>query len=316
MYAIARSPDIHPVIMSGYGPVEWCPASMGINAPCANMPPGIGISEATVVFSDLSFRNYNSPAGILELLGEDVYAASLNLAQTLLAAVRIDLGNRNPNNFLFNLSLVDATLFKKINSSDSVLYSEVLKQVDGKPESASALVPGPATIQRVYSCNWQVPKPVPSAVISVMVATITMFMTGWQIVMVLVAASRASTRNPWQIVMFLVAASCASTRNLWQIVMFLVAASCALTRNLWKIVMFLVAASCALTRNLWQIVMFLVAASRALTHNLWQIVMFLLAARNPQPEAEVAMDDRQESAPGNGDEPTALLMDALPVVER
>ncbi len=190
--AILRSPDVHPVIMSGYGPVEWCPASMGINAPCANMPPGIGISEATVIFSDSSFSNYNSPAGILELLGEDVCAGALNLAQTLLAAVRIDLGNRNPNNFLFNLSLVDATLSKKINSSDSLLYSEVLKQVDGK--SASALVPGPATIQRVYSCNWQIPKPVGSAIISVMVATITMFMTGWQIVMVLLAGHASS--NP------------------------------------------------------------------------------------------------------------------------
>ena len=178
--------------MSGYGSVEWCPASMGINAPCANMAPDIGISESTVVFSDSSSIIRNSSVDILELLGEGLYAASLNFAQTLLAAVRIDLGNRNPNNFLFNLSFVDATLSKKINSSDSLLYREVLKQVDGKSESASALVPGPATIQRVYSCKWQIPKPVGTAIISVMVATITMFMTGWQIVMLLLAALASS----------------------------------------------------------------------------------------------------------------------------
>jgi hypothetical protein len=200
IHAILESPDIHPVIMSGYGPVEWCPASVGINAPCANMPPGIGISEATVVFSDSSFIQYDAPIDIRELLGEDVYTASLNLAQTLLAAVRIDLGNRNPNNFFFNLSLVNATLFKKINSLDSLLYSQVLKQVDGKPESASALVPGPATIQRVYSCNWQIQKPVGSAIMSVMVATITMFMTGWQIVMLLLAAL-ASSRSQVEMAM-------------------------------------------------------------------------------------------------------------------
>ena len=173
---------------------------MGINAPCANVAPGIRVGEATVVFSNSSPIVCKSPVDILELLGKDMYAASLNYAQTLLAAVRIDLGNRNPNNFLFNLSFVDATLSKKINSSDSLLYSEVLKQVDGKPESASALVPGPATIQRVYSCKWQIPKPVGTAIISVMVATITMFMTGWQIVMLLLAAL-ASSRSQVEMAM-------------------------------------------------------------------------------------------------------------------
>jgi len=183
-----RSPGTHPVIISGYGPVDWCPASMGINAPCANKSPGMTIGEASVVFSDGSFKKYNSSTDILQLLGSDVTAAGLNLAQTLLAAVRIDLGNPNPNNFLFNLSLVDTTLSKTILSSDSGLYQEVLKQVDGKPELATALVPGPATIQRVYSCKWQIPRPIATAIVSVMVATYTMFMGGWQIFMFLVGA--------------------------------------------------------------------------------------------------------------------------------
>jgi hypothetical protein len=125
---------------------------------------------------------------ILQLLGSDVTAAGSNLAQTLLAAVRIDLGNRNPHNFLFKLSLVDTILFKRIQSFDSRFYQEVLKQVDGKPESATALVPGPATIQRVHSCKWQTPKPIGTAIVSVMVATYTMFMSGWQIFTFLVVA--------------------------------------------------------------------------------------------------------------------------------
>lgn len=110
------------------------------------------------------------------------YPAIYNLIQTILAAVRIDLGNPNPNNFLLNSSVVNATLFNAINMTNgssipSILYRATTTQIQG------LTLEGPAAIQVLYACQLQQAKPIGSAIISVLVATLSMFMSGWAVFM-------------------------------------------------------------------------------------------------------------------------------------
>jgi hypothetical protein len=124
----------------------------------------------------------------------DLYRPVINLAQTILAAVRIDLGNPSPNNFILHPSTLNATLFSTfpasnlLNASASVLYqANVRPDLYGIQGSLPLTLEGPANIQVVYSCQFQQRKAPGSAFISVLVATLSMFSTGWGLCMFLAA---------------------------------------------------------------------------------------------------------------------------------
>ena len=117
------------------------------------------------------------------------YPAIYNLLQTIHASVRIDLGNPSQNNFFLNLSMVEDTLFSTVNSTNSTnptnstLYFSVTNQSDLEKRIATLTPGGPATIQVLYQCRLQQAKSIGSAIISVLVATLSMFSTAWAIFM-------------------------------------------------------------------------------------------------------------------------------------
>ena len=117
------------------------------------------------------------------------YPAIYNLLQTIHASVRIDLGNPSQNNFFLNSSMVNDTLFNTINSTNStnptnsILYYSFTNQSDIEKRIATLTPEGPATIQVLYQCRLQQAKPIGSAIISVLVATLSMFSTAWAIFM-------------------------------------------------------------------------------------------------------------------------------------
>jgi hypothetical protein len=119
------------------------------------------------------------------------YPAIYNLLQTIHASVRIDLGNPSQNNFFLNSSMVNDTLFSTINSTNStnptnsILYFSItnLNQSEVEKRIATLTPEGPATIQVLYQCRLQQAKPIGSAIISVLVATLSMFSTAWAIFM-------------------------------------------------------------------------------------------------------------------------------------
>ena len=159
---------------------EPCPAS---NGTCAKKPEPTKGQGLTVIFSDATrmdyadfFQNPAKAPPINEPTKRSPYPAISNLAQTILASVQIDLGNPSPSNFLLNRSVVDQTIFNKINSTvvNSKLYLASTNQ-----SAPPFTLEGPATIQALYSCRLQLAKPLGPAVISVIVATLSMFMSGW-----------------------------------------------------------------------------------------------------------------------------------------
>lgn len=105
-----------------------------------------------------------------------IHPAISNLAQIALAAMRIDLGQIYPNNPLVNLAVINDTLYSNIGSVDSLLYGDLIQHGALKDYRTPD---GPVTINRWYACRMQIPKPIGSAIISVLVATLSMFTTGW-----------------------------------------------------------------------------------------------------------------------------------------
>ncbi|KAF8059840.1 hypothetical protein FPV67DRAFT_340304 [Lyophyllum atratum] len=181
--AFLQAPVNHPIIMSGNAEVVPCPASRDPSDPCATHPPDITIIGTTIVWSNASHSTFdvNEPGLSTPLIpiGTDIYLGTLNLAQTILATVRIDLGNTIPNNFFINSSALNETLSSKLNPMlpPSTLYHAAQSM-------QSLTMNGSANIQVLYSCpKWQQKKSIGYAIVSVLVATLSMFSTGWAILM-------------------------------------------------------------------------------------------------------------------------------------
>ena len=171
---------------------EPCPAS---NATCTKNPEPTKGQGLTVIFSDATRMNYDdffrnpgtsadqfaASAPPIEPTKPSPYPAISNLAQTILASVQIDLGNPSPSNFLLNRSVVDKTIFDKINTTmvNTTVVNSKLYLASTNQSAPPFTLEGPATIQALYSCRLQLAKPLGSAVISVIVATLSMFMSGW-----------------------------------------------------------------------------------------------------------------------------------------
>jgi len=191
-----------------------CPASNGTDAACAKVPAPVIRSALSIVFSDADRvdidhyipSTYNGPANGQSAdqfmssappikrdgLPPTRYPAIANLAQTIFSSIRIELGNPSPNNFLLDSSVANASLFNTtLNSTDpSQLYLASTNQ-----SIPPLTLDGPATIQVLYPCRLQQAKPIGSAIISVLVATLTMFMSGWAIFMFFISDYAERTRE-------------------------------------------------------------------------------------------------------------------------
>ncbi|KAG8998983.1 hypothetical protein FRB93_013393 [Tulasnella sp. JGI-2019a] len=114
--------------------------------------------------------------------------------QTMLAAVRIDLGNVLPNNSLANrsLSLVNQTILSNVNGNTSSQLYTMLAGGDGwmgdnYPDlcNVSTDTP-PSQITLQYQCQVEQKKSAGAIFVSVTVATVTLFQGGWAVFMLMV----------------------------------------------------------------------------------------------------------------------------------
>ncbi|KAF8216723.1 hypothetical protein K438DRAFT_401838 [Mycena galopus ATCC 62051] len=194
-----------PSIISFQVGFPWCPASLGPDAPCASQIPPVNITNMFEYTSNQNFSQYfaNEPASQLNqpLVTNDTSGIISNLVQGVYAAVRLDLGNPSPNNFLLNTSLtpqaITATFPQTFPSllNESLLHSVLVGDGyaaaygvlngAGTPYNLTGLLPltapGPAVLQGVYLCHIQRAKSPASAFIAVLVATLSMFSSGWGI---------------------------------------------------------------------------------------------------------------------------------------
>lgn len=175
---------------------------MGTAARCANEPQRINIDRVTAVFSDGTFNDFNASQPISDtnvpIIAPDWYPAIFNLIQVIIAAIRIDLGNPSPNNFLLHPSALNETIASALppNATDSLLYqANIHPEIYGIQDMLPLTVTGPSVMQVVFPCRFQRWKPTGSLVISVLVVTLSMFSSGWAVFMV-IARSWVKRGNP------------------------------------------------------------------------------------------------------------------------
>lgn len=189
------------VSLSAQANFNYCPMSFGLNASCAIDPPQFSIYSAATIYPNTTIRTYQSGVPIDPIwnpwvFDNDTELAVFNLLQALYAAVRIDLGNPSSNNFILNPAAMNGTIAPNFPLtlangeafSPSSLYSIWVAPFPELQQVLPVTVSGPASIQVVYPCQFQQLKGFGSLVISVLVATFSMFSTGWGIFMLLATA--------------------------------------------------------------------------------------------------------------------------------
>lgn len=151
--------------------------------------------RTTTPYLDFSRNIYDRNGGSLYLdmiptAPSNFSSAISNAMQVVLAGARIDIGNILPNNFLVNRDIVgDAiqeTLPDPISGGEAGIWSPLTSPI------YRATINGidiglPVTIAATYQCRVQVPKSPGQIFVAVVVATITLFSSGWAVFMMLLA---------------------------------------------------------------------------------------------------------------------------------
>ncbi|KAJ6606090.1 hypothetical protein DFH09DRAFT_966260 [Mycena vulgaris] len=199
-----------PTTISFRAQFPWCPASLGPDAPCAVQVPPLNVTDMFEYTPGRGIQLYSSSGQYRKpLLTNDTFGIISNTVQAVYAAVRLDLGNPSPNNFLLNTSMISDAIIETFPQTypnrlgypslptESYLYSILVNDgyhsditvVFGIPAGLLPLTsPGPAVLDGVYLCRFQRAKPPRSAFIAVLVATLSMFTTGWAIFLVIAEA--------------------------------------------------------------------------------------------------------------------------------
>ncbi|KAJ7088558.1 hypothetical protein C8R43DRAFT_964947 [Mycena crocata] len=193
MFTLAQATNgTSPVIVSLQADFPFCPASLGRAATCAVAAPQFNISTSFVSYSNNTFHQYRAGQPLTDdnqpVINDVTYNVFSNLIQTMYAAVRIDLGNPSPNNFLLNTSVIPDTIFATYSAIPGVFdtseeYANLVgTKIDPDFNLTGLLpltVPGPAQLDVVYLCRFQHRKAPAQAFIAVLVATLSMFGSGW-----------------------------------------------------------------------------------------------------------------------------------------
>lgn len=192
IFAIISNQGRYPVTVSAEISYTPCPAILGTNAPCATNPPPVDIISSFVIISNGSSFSPTSSDNSSAVKGSDIYAPMANIIQTIHAAVQIDLGNPHDNNFLLNPSVLSRTLYSEFTAAllskptISTLYQVISNGSSYTfPYTLPLKVEGPAKLESRYLCRLQQIKAPAQAFIAVLVATLSMFISGWGLLMLL-----------------------------------------------------------------------------------------------------------------------------------
>ena len=192
--ALLTSNYTSPVAVSIQADITPCPMSLGSSAACGLATPNFIISSAAVVMSNLTYFQDTTPP--ITVLDDNIKLPISNLLQTVYAMIRVDFGNPSPNNFILYPNVTDNIIVSKfpvtpLNQGGDASVSQLYQEwTNPKPETKKYLpvtVSGPANIRVVYPCRFQHQKTTGQLFISVLVATLAMFSTGWALFMGLAA---------------------------------------------------------------------------------------------------------------------------------
>ncbi|KAF8907353.1 hypothetical protein CPB84DRAFT_308744 [Gymnopilus junonius] len=98
------------------------------------------------------------------------------------SAIRIGLGNPSVNNFILNRMFLNKTIYSTFPAtkynSDAASRNSTMYAIYNHPDALTT-VTGLSQIQLVYACRFQQRKYIGPLIVSVMVATVSMFSSGW-----------------------------------------------------------------------------------------------------------------------------------------
>jgi len=174
---------------SQFGNGPFCPKANASheNLNCTYVPPIIDFNNSTSAY----FSNNSNSAIMNFILDLNQAITARNAIQTMLAAVRVDIGNaRLQNNFIVNSSVFNVTT-SGTNASQSSLFSGF----DDSDFPLTADMTKPAVFDVLYQCRTTQLKSAGSVFISVLVATLSIFSSGWAGFMV-IAATIAKWNKP------------------------------------------------------------------------------------------------------------------------
>lgn len=192
--ALLASNRTGPVAISLEAYPQFCPASVGVQAngitlPCYNEPPQFNLTAANVIAANFELSQDTSfpPTTDTPFVLDDRFRPPItNILHLALAAIRIDLGNPSPNNFLTHPEVLNQTLIavfpavSGIPSLGSRLYARALLISSGSESDFDPFrVPGPSTVQAVYVCRFLKRKSTGNLVVTVFVTTAGMFTSAW-----------------------------------------------------------------------------------------------------------------------------------------
>ena len=173
----------------------FCPMSLSVATPCSILPPKFEITHAAAVYANTTIQQFDNsypmdPVRNPYVLDANFERPSFNLLQAVYAAIRVDFGNPSLNNFILNPLALNGTIFENFpvtaynqdqSSTTSSLYHEWHNPTPNMQRYLPINVSGPAQIQVAYPCRFQQRKPIGSLIVSVLVATLSMFSSAWAV---------------------------------------------------------------------------------------------------------------------------------------
>ena len=168
-----------------------CPLSLGPNASCGIKVPSYNVSLSTLVYPNGTGSEYDAHFPVDDInqpnIDDDIAGPLNNIIRIIHAAARIDLGIDSPNNLILhsevaNASLVTTFPITNLNPAELASFSSLSNWTNRISEFKPYMhvnVSGPAELQVVYLCRLQKRKAAGQLFISVLVATLSMFSSGW-----------------------------------------------------------------------------------------------------------------------------------------
>ena len=189
--AFQNSKETNYVMVSLQVDFDQCPPSLGPNASCATKAPSYLISASTLVYPNGTLSEYSADYPVDNTnqfnIDDDIAGPLGNIIRIIHDAARIDLGIDSPNNLILHSDVANASLvttfpittLNPTNNTSASLLLDWISPTSAMKPYLPVNVSGEAELQVVYLCRLQQRKAAGQLFISVLVATLSMFSSGW-----------------------------------------------------------------------------------------------------------------------------------------
>ncbi|TEB34781.1 hypothetical protein FA13DRAFT_1729438 [Coprinellus micaceus] len=187
-----------------YCPPSWIRSNTNSCTTTSKQPYPISFSSVSLILANNTILPELTDASLPNIsLDKALEVPTINFVQLARAAALIDIGSKASNNLLTNLDFIDQILYPELPpvsgttaapSARSQLYDAWKTQTSplNSIHYPSLAVSGPSTLQAVFICHFSKLKGIGSLIVSVLVATLSMFSSAWGLALILAAYAAKS----------------------------------------------------------------------------------------------------------------------------